>query len=159
MLNKKMKKKNSEKIPLSNLKVQCCGSGFIESWSGALRREHPALQKLNFLPLFLFLWVNFALLDLYPQHCLRLMSTPPIILLYHPRLIRSKHLVNQEAGSLNLIAELPHTPRPSLTRNPHLFLIVFTGATDTDFLQYISSFEFRTPLPVSDSTRFCCMFA
>jgi hypothetical protein len=33
----------------------------------ALKREHPALQKLKFINFFLFLWVIFALLDPDPD--------------------------------------------------------------------------------------------
>jgi hypothetical protein len=32
-----------------------------------LKREHPALQNMKFLNLFLFLWVIFALLDPDPD--------------------------------------------------------------------------------------------
>jgi hypothetical protein len=33
----------------------------------ALKREHPALQKMKFISCFLFFWASFALLDLNPD--------------------------------------------------------------------------------------------
>jgi hypothetical protein len=36
----------------------------------ALKREHPALQKMKFMNFFLYLWVIFALLYPDPQHCM-----------------------------------------------------------------------------------------
>jgi hypothetical protein len=38
----------------------------------ALKREHPALQKMKFINFFLFLWVYFALLDPGPGTSLNL---------------------------------------------------------------------------------------
>jgi hypothetical protein len=40
----------------------------LQEKPSALKREHPALQKLKFINFFLFLWVIFTPLDPDPDH-------------------------------------------------------------------------------------------
>ncbi len=54
----------------------------LQKKPSALKREHPALQKMKFVNFFLFLWAIFALLDpdWGPQYCQRLFDLIIILL-------------------------------------------------------------------------------
>jgi hypothetical protein len=129
------------------------GPGSINRDPEPSEQKIQLLKKLNLLTFFHFFVGHFC----SPGFGSTTLSETNVysanILFYRPRLIRSKHLVNQEAGSLNLLAELPHTPRPSLTRNPQLCLIVF--ARDTDFFLYESR-SFRALC--ADDDALCFVF-
>jgi hypothetical protein len=62
----------------------------------ALKREHPALQKIKFISVFIFLWVIFALLD--PDPGIPLTMDPIRIWIY------SSALNNRKMGQDDLSA-------------------------------------------------------
>jgi hypothetical protein len=51
---------------LSNISIYCTYPSYRRSLLD-FKREHPALQNMKFLNIFMFLWVIFALLDPNPD--------------------------------------------------------------------------------------------
>jgi hypothetical protein len=64
----KLKKKNTAEIFLYLLfnKKNNLRMSKLQEKPSALKREHPALQKMKFINFFLCLWIIFALLDTDP---------------------------------------------------------------------------------------------
>ncbi len=73
--DQKLKKKNKAEIFYLFLNK-------LQEKPSALKREHPALQKMKCINFFLFLWVIFALLDTDPEaHGIRIQSVSVTLLL------------------------------------------------------------------------------
>jgi hypothetical protein len=67
--NQKLKKKNTADNFLYLFLIKYCNllMSKLQEKPSALKREHPALQKMNFVNFFLCLWVIFALLNSDPH--------------------------------------------------------------------------------------------